>query len=161
VPAATQVASCEKTHSLSGQSQKVETVATASPLNDPTAALVTDTFSSCDRPAPAWADADGYSQIVVTQVTGPGTSNAEGDDFADRVTGPCKAFELQFTWGHMGSTSTVGPFRLPVGMITEAAPNPGTAWTGDRSKLVFYPAPNEADVLLTDDYVVDRATCAP
>lgn len=66
-----------------------------------------------------------------------------GIDVTDRINGPCRAFEMRYTYGHMGESNVVAPFVVPVGMVTAVGDNPGKPWSGDRSRIMFYPTPDE------------------
>jgi hypothetical protein len=137
---------CESQHGLTGQTEKISrTVATTA-------------FDSCTWPAPPYADADGFTEITLQTVPGPGQDEASDTDWADRVTGPCRTFVLSYDFGLQGALKHLAPFTAPAGLLT-SIDQPGSAWPGGVRALSFYPARDEVDVLHNSNDVLASAAC--
>jgi hypothetical protein len=143
---AAQVNACEKAHQLTQQRQRA------------TASESVTVFSSCTWPAPTYAQADGFAQITVTVVAGPGQSEASGADWVDRITGPCAHFTLTYDFGSQGSADHLQPFDLAAGSVT-SVDKPGQAWTGNTADFSFYPERDEVDVVRNGRYAVFDVAC--
>ncbi|HTJ36004.1 MAG TPA: Hsp70 family protein [Dactylosporangium sp.] len=146
--AATKVADCERQHKMTKAKQ-----------TDDNGAGVQQ-FKTCEWPPSKLADADGYWEIIVNSVQGPGDSEATGMSIADRVNGPCETFEMTYDYGHMGESSHLQPFKVPRGSIWITTVNGGERWDGDRSTLPFYQDRDEAVVLTSGHYGLVTAACA-
>jgi hypothetical protein len=114
-------------------------------------------FAACVWPAPSWADQDGYSEIVVRDAAGPGTSEASGIDLADRIGAPCSELEVAYSFGKQGAFQRLPPFSLLRGQIATAVD--GQQWRGEQRALPFYPDRNEAVVLRSSSYRLDFVRC--
>ncbi|HZP05571.1 MAG TPA: hypothetical protein VFB43_11770 [Terracidiphilus sp.] len=113
-------------------------------------------FRSCEWPKSRFADGDGYLEIKVSSVNGPGDSEASGEDVADRIVAPCPQLTLSYQFGHMGAFENEAPFTAAANTIITVD---GKAWTGDRTSLPFYPDEGELVVLRNDHYVIGSAKC--
>jgi hypothetical protein len=143
--AAMRIQACEATHHLTAAHAQQQTTAD------------TTVFASCDWPPVPGADPDGYTAITNTLVSIPGGSDATGDTWVRRITGPCTQFALAFTYGHMGDMKRLPILTFPrdsVVQISYVTPTPY-----DRTKLLFYPDRSEVDVVQNDNLVLDRAGC--
>jgi hypothetical protein len=144
--AASHVEACEAQHQLTQQHQKVSVT------------VAVTAFESCTWPAPAYADSDGFTEITVQTVAGPGQDEASDADWVDRVTGPCTTFTLAYDFGFQGDLKHLAPFTAPAGLLT-SIDQPGAAWPGGVKSLNFYPARNEVDVLHNSNDVLTSAAC--
>lgn len=142
---AVRVQECERTHHLTAATVQ------QNPSEDITM------FATCHWPPPSGAEPDGYTAVTSQLVSIPGGSPPTNDVWVRRITGPCAQFGLEFTHGHMGNM-----IRLPLIMlypnsvvqIAYATPAPY-----DRSKLPFYPARGEVDVVHNEYLDLDHADC--
>jgi hypothetical protein len=135
---------CETTHGMSQRSER-----NANSAGD------VITFSACAWPPPPSADPDGYTRIVATAAQGPGQSNASGTNVVDRITGPCSAFSLSYSFGSQGSDMHLSPIIVRTDSVVQVE-DPGTAFAG---QLPFFPARGESDVVHNSNYTLDAATC--
>jgi hypothetical protein len=116
----------------------------------------TVTFASCDWPPPSYAGADGYSEIKVVTVAGPGQDEASGTNLADRITAPCQELKVSYTLGSQGLYQHLPPFTVNADEIYWRNRE---IWQGDRSTLSFSPARGEIVILHNDKEILDSATC--
>src|SRR5262249_48177714 len=146
--AAEKVAACELLHKMTSATQIVDN---KSGFME---------FKTCEWPPSKLADADGYWSIRKNEEKGPGDSDASGMDYADRIFGPCKVFEVTYDYGHMGDLRHLRPFMVARGAIAITTYDGGETWTGDRSTLPFYPDRDEAVVLTSSHYGLVSIRCA-
>jgi hypothetical protein len=114
------------------------------------------TIALCSWPPAVGADADGYREITVRTVNGPGENEATGESWADRIAAPCPEVFLSYTFGKQGQFSHLPPLRaVPNSIMTVD----GEPWDGSSIELRFYPQRNEIVVLHNSSYFLDDATC--
>lgn len=143
---ASHVDHCEAQHQLTAQAQMLSrTVATTA-------------FDSCTWPPPPYADSDGFSEITVASVPGPGQSEASDATAVDRITGPCRTFDLFYDFGTQGNLKHLAPFLARPDLVT-SLDAPGDPWQPGVSALDFYPSRNEVDVVHNDKNGLANATC--
>lgn len=112
-------------------------------------------FATCSWPPRELADPDGYFAITVdTEYLADG-SEATNDSEAARVTGPCAAYELTFTYNHMGLVEHTDPTTLTAGARVIYP----SLRTWERA-LPFDPGSTELVVVHAERYQVDQVTCA-
>ncbi|MCW2722881.1 MAG: hypothetical protein JWR81_6703 [Pseudonocardia sp.] len=141
---ATQIRACESAHQLS----------TAVARTQPTESR-TD-FASCTWPPAPPADPDGFTVISSVETDMPGGTEATGDDFVDRITGPCSQFRLAYTFGSQVALQHLPAFVVPPDTITTVE-NPGPAFAGT---LPFTPPRGEVDIVRSGRYELDEASCS-
>jgi len=155
--AAERVQACEVQHGMKIAEEKKDWVETIPPQNgDPETVVEHFNFRSCEWPKSRYADGDGYLEIRVNSVTGPGDSEASGEDEADRIAAPCPQLTVAYQYGHMGDFENKPPFTVAANTIVDVD---GTLWTGKRSTLPFYPDEGEFVVLRSGHYVIGSARC--
>ena len=114
-------------------------------------------FKECKWPPPVYAQADGYSDVVVTNVVGPGTDEASGASEADRIVTGCAKVQLAYSYQNMGVDQPNAPITLSSGDIVTIEGNP---WVKDSpAPLPFYPNRGEMDVIRNGRYRLDSAVC--
>jgi hypothetical protein len=141
-------------------SARVRTCMAGHLLDYPHAIIHTSTtvtlFASCDWPPPSYADPTGYSLITVATVAGPGSTNASGEDYADRINSTCSAVELAYKYGSPGAYFPQPAFEAKPGAILIG---PGQAWKGKPRQLPFSRSPGEVVYLHNANYVLESAAC--
>ena len=143
---ASHVDHCEVQHQLTAQAQMlVRTVAT-------------NAFDSCSWPPPPYADSDGFSEITAQSVPGPDQTEASDATAVDRITGPCRTFDLSYDFGTQGNLKHLAPFLARPDLVT-SLDAPGDPWPPGVSALHFYPSRNEVDVVHNDKNGLANATC--
>lgn len=112
-------------------------------------------FRSCTWPVSSFADGDGYLQISVRTVSGPGDSEASGTDEADRFKAPCRRLRVTYDFGHMGDFEAGKPFFVDADTVVV---NGEGLWKND-GHLPFYPDHGEFVVLHNGHYDLQTAEC--
>lgn len=162
---AAKVSACERGHGLSRADQvrrsrpgdsRVERPAGSGQIFDQ------HTYQSCAWPVRAGADPDGYTAIVVTEVNGPGQSEASFRDAADRIEAKCPRLRLQYSYGSMGQFARLTPFTARGGEIwAYSGASSGDAFAPSAGlKLPFYPVGKEIDVVRNFRTRLDAVSCA-
>lgn len=114
-------------------------------------------LKECKWPPSAYSQADGYSEVVVDDVPGPGTYEATDATHVDRIATACAKVELAYTYQNMGADEHQAPFTVSTGEIVTVA---GTPWVRDSpAPLPFYPQRGEMDVVRNGKYRLDGALC--
>jgi hypothetical protein len=167
VDPAAKVAACEHAHRLSRAEQVRVSRAGESRVERPAGSgqiFDQHTYESCTWPPGAGADPDGYGTIVVTEVAGPGQSEASFRDAADRIESKCPRLRLRYSYGSMGQFARLRPFTARGGEIwAYSGASSGTAFAPVRTtglNLPFYPVSNEVDVLRNFRTRLDGVICA-
>jgi hypothetical protein len=119
-PRVAEVTGCMKTHGLRQANQELP----AQDLSgDRTEKLLPGNpqarriFAWCDWPRPSWAQADGYTEITVTELQGP-DAGAAGNDLAHRIKAPCGKLKIAYTHVHQ-DIGILKPFTSEVGRLVE------------------------------------------
>jgi hypothetical protein len=115
-------------------------------------------FAECNWPPQSYSEVDGYSEIGVTTVAGPGLSEAEGSTDVDRIVAPCSQVKLSYSFGSQGTFEHLPPFVVEAGSIVTPEGNP---WPGEARTLNFYFERGEIDVVRNLSYILDQAECMP
>ena len=115
-------------------------------------------FAECNWPPQSYSQADGYSEIRVTSVIGPGLSEAEGSTKVDRIVAPCNTVKLSYSFGKQGTFKHLPSFVVEVGSVVTPEGDP---WSGEIRTLNFYPVRGEIDVVRNLSYILDQAECMP
>jgi hypothetical protein len=113
------------------------------------------TFASCTWPASTDADPDGFTSIRVAAATGPGSGEASGEDFADRITGPCSTYQVSYDYGVQGQQLPLPHLDVAAGSIIRAD---GVVWTG--GPLGFSRERGEVDILHNPTHVLTNVVCS-
>jgi hypothetical protein len=113
-------------------------------------------FAECEWPPQSYSAADGYSEIRVITVAGPGLSEAEGSTEIDRLIAPCKRLRLSYSFGNQGNFDHLPTFVAAADSIVTPE---GVSWNGDIHTLNFYPERNEIIVVRNLSYVLDQVEC--
>jgi hypothetical protein len=155
--AAERVQACEERHGMKQAVEKAESNETipASTGADEEIVLHID-FRSCSWPAASFADGDGFLQIRVRDVRGPGEYEATGITEADRFTAPCSHLLVSYGFGHMGEFSSEKPFRIDADTVIVRETQ--ETWKND-GHLPFYPDRGEFVVLHNSHYSLQSAAC--
>jgi uncharacterized membrane protein YhiD involved in acid resistance len=143
---ANRVEQCETQHQLTRQTQK-RTPADA----------ITD-FASCAWPPPAYADADGFTDITLRSVPGPEQSDPFQVPVVDRITGPCRTFNLAYDSQTQGNPQHLPSFSTRPDLVT-SLDSPGAPWPPGVTALGLAPDRNEVDVVHDDNSVLASAAC--
>lgn len=142
---AAQLRACEESHQMSQAQQRFK-------ISDYRFA-----FRFCQWPPPSYADGDGFTEITVDILKGPGAYEALGTTFVDRVHGPCAQFGLAYDFGKQGGFEHLAPFPAKPGQLLLGGN--GDPYPGSPSELDFYPDRDEVDVLHNGSYVIFTASC--
>jgi hypothetical protein len=137
---------CEAQHQLTAQHQMSPTTAG------------TAVFDSCSWPPSPYADSDGFTEIASAYAPGPDQDQASGATTVDRITGPCRIFDLSYDFGSQGDLKHLKPFRVGAGVVTSLDAR-GAPWPPGVSGLNFYPSRGEVDVVHNDKNGLANATC--
>ncbi|WP_326603527.1 hypothetical protein [Streptomyces sp. NBC_01800] len=138
VEVAEMVQKCEKAHNLES-------------ALDSTLRNSIGTFASCNWPPRNSADPDGYTAIVVraARVSTTGTKS-----LVDRITGPCKVFELSYTQRSPDGVKQLSQIKVKAEQ---------RLFLGGESvahiSLPFVPLRGEADVVHSGQQLIDQASC--
>jgi hypothetical protein len=165
VDPAAKVTACQRAHGLTRAQQVRPARAGESRVERPAGASVftQTTHESCAWPPPGGADPDGYGSIVVSEVNGPGDSEASFKDVADRIESKCSRLRLEYSYGSMGNFGRLEPFTARGGEIwAYSGAESGTAFApvaASGLNLPFYPVSNELDVLRNFRTRLDGVRC--
>jgi hypothetical protein len=96
-----QISRCMQLHGLPEQRSVFREPSSEGPAGPVQLPGETVKFAQCEWPPPAHAEADGYYEIEVTAVEGPGRSEAEGETVVDRISAPCQKLSLSYSFAHM------------------------------------------------------------
>jgi hypothetical protein len=158
VVAADQVRECMRQHDL--QQAQVRKERDAYSAAGTITTYRTMKFAQCEWPPPNYAGDDGYSEISVTTVEGPGASEAEGETGADRITAPCQKLKLSYSHGKMNYYKHLPPVEVSADSIYTIWNNEIEPWEGKQYPLGFYPERGEFVVLYPITiYSLDEAVC--
>ncbi len=155
--AAERVQACEAQHAMKVSSEKTSSLETI-PAKDGSPAEFIEhvSFRSCTWPKLRYADADGYLEIKVQSVQGPGEGEASGMDYADRIAAPCKQLKVAYQYGHMGVYENRDPFTINANSIVTLD---GEPWKNEQGALPFYPDAGEFVVLHNGHNGISSADC--
>ena len=161
--AAERVQACEERHGMKTAFERIEGPQKVTPSNSPdditnTFEFHTD-FHYCIWPPTKYSDGDGYLEIKVVDVNGPGDSDASGTDDADRITAPCPQVIATYQYGHMGDYKNLEPITVDANAIVTTD---GKPWVKKESEapLPFYPETGEMVVLRSGHYGLESVRCA-
>ena len=128
--AAERVQACEMQHGLKTASTSTESSETIPASNGEPAQFVEHIdFRSCSWPRSQYADGDGYLEIRVRTVQGPGQYEATGTTSADRITAPCQQLIVAYQLGTQGAFENEAPFTINADtVVTE---EDGKLWKND------------------------------
>ena len=119
----------------------------------PTEAEAEDEFA-----APLMTGGDDPSVTVQTGTGVPDSDEAEGLGNADRLSGPCEVFEVQYFIAQGGDLGRIASFTVRKGSVTalgtEVEPSV-------RGRLAFSPTADEAVVLHASKYGLEGRRCHP
>lgn len=158
--AAERVQACEVQHSMKVASEKNESDETipARFSGDQDHYVEHIVFRSCAWPRSRYTDPDGYLEIKITSVDGPGDSEASGTNVADRILAPCPRLRLAYQFGSQGAYENLAPFIMAADTVATAY---GERWTRPNGSdpLPFYPERGEFVVLHNDKHGISTAEC--
>jgi len=155
--AAERVQACEGQHGMKTSTERKNWTETAPAGNGgPEASVEHADFRSCEWPKSRYADADGFLEIKVSSVTGPGDFEASGVNMADRITAPCPQLTLSYQFGKQGDFQNEPSITVSADTIVTVD---GKPWTGAHQSLPFYPDEGEFVVLRNDSYEIASARC--
>ncbi len=158
VVAAEQIRECMRQHNLQQAQVRSERNEYSDAGTIPQFATIK--FAQCEWPPPGYAGDDGYSEIDVKVVKGPGPHEAAGETIADRIQAPCEKLKLSYSFGKMGGFEHLPPFEVAADEIVTIKENGVEPWEGESYTLGFYPERGEFVVLHNMSYEVDEAVCA-
>jgi hypothetical protein len=160
--AAERVQACEQHHGMKTAFEKIETpakiISSGSAEEMPEFEYHTN-FHYCAWPPAKYSDGDGYLEINVTTVNGPGEGEASGTDDADRITAPCPQVITTYQFGHMGDYENLAPFTVSANAVLTVEGKPWVR-TQDERELPFYPETGEMVVLRSGHYGLESVRCA-
>lgn len=154
--AAERVQACEGQHGMKIASEKSESLETAATNSVPGKTIDHISFRSCAWPRSNYADADGYLEIKVQSVDGPGESEASGANVADRIAAPCKRLTVAYQFGSQQTYENQTPLTITADTVVTVD---GQRWTNENGALPFYPDVGEFVVLHNDHYMIQSANC--
>lgn len=116
-------------------------------------------FRQCNWPAPAGADADGYSEIQVTSRDGPGESEAEELTIADFILSQCRDIEFIYLFNNQGDITREVPVIISKGEVRRV--EGGSLWFPEAAidASGFQPGRGQSIVLSNTRYELDSARC--
>jgi hypothetical protein len=132
-PRVAEVAGCMKAHGLGKAYQQLPTQELSGSTTEeprPGDAKARRLFAWCDWPRPSWAQADGFTEITVTELQGP-DAYAVGNDLAYRIKAPCHKLKMAFTHVHQ-DTGIEKPFTSEVGSLVA---QDGSPWEPRADQL--------------------------
>ncbi len=156
---ANQISNCVEKHGLIGaQEKRVDTD------------NQTKLFFSCEWPAPSYADADGFSWIVVETVDGPEADHLEiGRDklvapMAARIKSNCNTLLIEPAAGQQNGYSHQDPIEVKTGNIVDPSGNFEVIdYRGyDLAQLARFdmmPEKNETIVFHSFGWLIENAQC--
>jgi hypothetical protein len=155
--AAERVQACEMQHGLKTASTRTESSETIPARSgEPEQFVEHIDFRSCAWPKSQYADGDGYLEIRVRTVRGPGEYEATGTTSADRITAPCQQLIVAYQMGTQGAYENEAPFTINADtVVTE---EDGKLWKDDGA-LPFYPGAGEFVVLHNSHHGLGSAKC--
>jgi hypothetical protein len=155
--AAERVQACEAQHGMKTASEKTESTETIPARNgEPETFIEHTAFRSCVWPRSQYADGDGYLEIKVQSVDGPGESEASGTNRADRITAPCRQLMVAYQFEHMGAYENESPITITADTLVTSD---GKSWKNENGALPFYPDAGDFVVLRNDNHVIQSARC--
>jgi hypothetical protein len=157
VVAADQVRACMRQHDL--QQAQVTTEKDKYIDTGIVPEFATIKFAQCEWPPPSYAGDEGYSEIIVTVVQGPGPHEAAGETLADRIEAPCQKLKLSYSYTKMGGLDRIPPFEISANSIVTMTETGVKPWEGKLYDLHFYPERGEFVVLHGNGHRVDSAEC--
>lgn len=101
-------------------------------------------FKTCEWPPPTYADPDGYHEVRVQTVRGPGGYEATGTNYADRITMNSPFVEVAYSFSGMGQFAMLTPFAVARGAVVDAD---GRPYDGSDADLGFLRGRDEIVVL--------------
>jgi Uncharacterised protein family UPF0547 len=116
-------------------------------------------FRSCTWPPIPGAQPDGYTEVVLTSLRGPGESEATGATWVDRISVPsgCHEIQLHYSFSTQGGFRRERPIVVPVGDLLTVT---GESWEpGPESPLPFDPAESDVVVVRSSKHFLDLAEC--
>jgi hypothetical protein len=156
--AAQRVQACEERHGMKSAFEKSESEETIPATNIEEAQYISHiTFQSCAWPKSPHSDEDGYLEIKIRTVKGPGDAEYTGTTYADRITAPCQQLEVQYQLGHMGEYHNEDPFVVKADTVVVRETQ--HLWRTEDGSLPFYPALGEFVVLHNSHYGLGSAKC--
>jgi hypothetical protein len=112
---------------------------------------------ACIWPKSRYSDEDGYLQINVRTVKGPGESESTGTSYAGWFTAPCPQLVVDYALGFQGGYGNETPFTINADTVVVRETQ--ALWKNDYS-LPFYPDAGEFVVLHNGHYGLQTAKCA-
>lgn len=113
-------------------------------------------YRTCEWPPPRYADPDGYHEVRVAEEEGPGRCEADGTNYADRITTNSPAVELSYSFGSQGYYAHEAPFRACQGDVLMSN---GESYDDRHGPIPFYPDRDEIVVLHNGKHSLDRVKC--
>ena len=146
-----QASICIAAHHLTARSDSQTAIGSAPVRN-------TTTFRACAWPPPAFAAADGYSEIVVTTYAWADHPEVTGASAPDVVRSTCAGLELTYTFQKQGPASTSPPLSLTPGAVVDIF---GKPWPppGSSETIPFAHGATDAVVVHNLSYEVASARC--
>jgi hypothetical protein len=155
--AAERVQACEVQHGMKTSSDKTQSDETIPATTvEPEKFIEHVQFRSCTWPVSRYADGDGYLEIKVQTVNGPGEDQASGTNEADRITAPCKQLRVAYQFGHMGDYKNLDPVTISADTVETIE---GRPFVNTQGALPFYPESGEFVMLHNGNNVIQSAKC--
>jgi len=171
--AADRVRLCMQAHELASQKEFVEATAASFPTDgelEPGEPVANTRIAYCQWPPSPYSEADGYVEITVETVIGPGRGQVTGATYADRVLSHCDILELAYGFGKQG-VSGHHSFDVAAGSIVDVD---GNAWDPDTMNenpedyypegllwMGFYTQRGEVVVMRNATFYLEDASCVP
>ena len=150
------ISKCMQQHDLPEQHSVSGGPSSEGPLRPSQLVGETVKFAQCEWPPPEDAKADGYYEIEVTAVEGPGRSEAEGETVVDRISAPCQKLKMSYSFAHMDVRER-RTFEVTADSIVTWE---GEPWEGKvPGDLGFYPDRGEFVVVRSLRSAADSIAC--
>ena len=157
--AAELVQACEQRHGMKVSLEKADSTETIpATAYDKEQVVEHIDFRSCTWPKGRYSDGDGFMQISVRTVPGPGEYEATGTTFADRIKAPCDRLVLGYGFGSQGTFDKEPPFTIKADTVMTGENH--ALWKNDNT-MPFYPDAGEFVVLHNSHDSLQTAQCAP
>jgi len=150
------ISECMQQHDLPEQHSVFRGPSSEDPARPSQLVGETVKFAQCEWPPSEDAEADGYYEIEVTAVEGPGRSEAEGETVVDRISAPCQKLKMSYSFAQMD----VRERRTFEATVDSIVTWEGEPWEGKVPEdLGFYPERGEFVVIRSLRSAADSIAC--
>ncbi len=172
VIAANSVQACMEAHHLSKQKEIM--IVTDVPFEKqeqrPGSLIQRRKIAYCQWPPFSYTDSDGYVEIIIDEIKGPGLSEASGASYADRIYSKCDKLKLSYSFGKQ-FVSGHSSFEVSANSIVEVggkkwdpesmSENPDDYYYKGMPVLGFYTEDKEVVVIHYAAFELEDVNCIP